>query len=435
MLIFMIFVMLAAERKPEMGMARAVGAQRGNLVQSFMSEGMAYSVIAGAVGAAFGVLRRSRSSSASCRSGSAAAASFITAHVTLRSLVVSYCLGVVVTFITVVISSMKVSARQHRRAPSAAPTTTTAARAARKTNWKWARHWRPGDDRPAARHLVPLPQGLRPRLGVDHRAGRHRSRRLALLGASGGGGGSEFLAGFGFSLIPLCVAQLASYYRAPGRADVDAGRRLPAGATGCSPVEHRAKLLGTSSTGDIEMFLMSGIMVVIGFTLIIVFNARLLTTLFRTGGASKLPRRDDRGGGRRSRSSLTGVVLGNKGDGLGQLLYLFAGVGAIVAAAVVRGRALPAARAGPEDGRRLSAVEPLPHRHDDRDVLADHLLAHRLQHHQRELHGQDGRQGRRRRLERRRDGEPQQPDRRPDRPPCPAPARPVADADRRPPAA
>src|SRR5437762_5599837 len=55
MLIFMIFVMLAAERKPEMGMARAVGAQRGNLVQSFVSEGMAYSLLAGAVGAALGV--------------------------------------------------------------------------------------------------------------------------------------------------------------------------------------------------------------------------------------------------------------------------------------------------------------------------------------------------------------------------------------------
>jgi putative ABC transport system permease protein len=55
MLIFMIFVMLAGERKAEMGMARAVGAQRMNLVQSFLSEGMAYSVIAGALGAALGV--------------------------------------------------------------------------------------------------------------------------------------------------------------------------------------------------------------------------------------------------------------------------------------------------------------------------------------------------------------------------------------------
>jgi putative ABC transport system permease protein len=42
MLIFMIFVMLAAERRAEMGMARAVGAQRGHIVRSFLAEGMAY---------------------------------------------------------------------------------------------------------------------------------------------------------------------------------------------------------------------------------------------------------------------------------------------------------------------------------------------------------------------------------------------------------
>ena len=55
MLIFMIFVMLAAERKAEMGMARAVGAQRGNLVQSFVSEGMAYTLAGRPVGALLGV--------------------------------------------------------------------------------------------------------------------------------------------------------------------------------------------------------------------------------------------------------------------------------------------------------------------------------------------------------------------------------------------
>ena len=137
MLIFMIFVMLAAERKPEMGMARAVGAQRGNLVQSFMSEGMAYSVMAGRGRRR---ARRGRGRSRSCRGHPAVRprqrADFVTAHVTVRSLVVSYCLGVVVTFLTVVISSMKVSA-VNIVAPSAAPRTTTAARMRRKINWKW----------------------------------------------------------------------------------------------------------------------------------------------------------------------------------------------------------------------------------------------------------------------------------------------------------
>ena len=52
----MIFVMLAAERKSEMGMARAVGTKRGHLVQTFLAEGMGYNVLAAMVGCALGVL-------------------------------------------------------------------------------------------------------------------------------------------------------------------------------------------------------------------------------------------------------------------------------------------------------------------------------------------------------------------------------------------
>ena len=52
MLIFLIFVMLAAERKMEMGMVRAVGTKRQHLVQMFVSEGMAYNTAAAAVGCA-----------------------------------------------------------------------------------------------------------------------------------------------------------------------------------------------------------------------------------------------------------------------------------------------------------------------------------------------------------------------------------------------
>jgi putative ABC transport system permease protein len=55
MLIFMIFVMLASERRAEMGMCRAVGAQRGHLVKSFIVEAMAYSLLAGIIGVVAGV--------------------------------------------------------------------------------------------------------------------------------------------------------------------------------------------------------------------------------------------------------------------------------------------------------------------------------------------------------------------------------------------
>ncbi|MGC9307623.1 MAG: FtsX-like permease family protein [Thermoplasmatota archaeon] len=54
-LIVNIFVMLAEERKPEMGMARAVGMQRGQLQRMYMAEGLIYALVASAVGAGFGI--------------------------------------------------------------------------------------------------------------------------------------------------------------------------------------------------------------------------------------------------------------------------------------------------------------------------------------------------------------------------------------------
>jgi putative ABC transport system permease protein len=54
LLIFLIFVMLAAERRGELGIARAIGTRRGHLVQMFTFEGAAYDAIAAAVGAFLG---------------------------------------------------------------------------------------------------------------------------------------------------------------------------------------------------------------------------------------------------------------------------------------------------------------------------------------------------------------------------------------------
>jgi putative ABC transport system permease protein len=108
LLIFMIFVMLAAERKSEMGMARAVGTRRFDLVQTFLSEGMGYNVLAAAVGTGLGIIVAVIITSimASLLSDSNLD---ISPHVTLRSLVVSYSLGVVLTFLTVTFSSWRIS--------------------------------------------------------------------------------------------------------------------------------------------------------------------------------------------------------------------------------------------------------------------------------------------------------------------------------------
>ncbi|HEY6886637.1 MAG TPA: ABC transporter permease, partial [Solirubrobacter sp.] len=54
LLIFLIFVMLSAERRAELGIARAVGTRREHVVQMFVFEGLAYDLGAAAVGAALG---------------------------------------------------------------------------------------------------------------------------------------------------------------------------------------------------------------------------------------------------------------------------------------------------------------------------------------------------------------------------------------------
>ncbi len=107
-LIFLIFVMLAAERKSEMGMARAVGAQRGRLVEMFVFEGTAYDLAAAAVGVALGVVTGLIIAMTLGRAFTDVGLT-IQPSVSLRSLLVSYSLGMLVTFATVVISASRVS--------------------------------------------------------------------------------------------------------------------------------------------------------------------------------------------------------------------------------------------------------------------------------------------------------------------------------------
>ena len=55
LLIFLIFVMLAAERKHELGIARGVGMRRGHLMRMFAFEGAIYALVASAIGSVAGV--------------------------------------------------------------------------------------------------------------------------------------------------------------------------------------------------------------------------------------------------------------------------------------------------------------------------------------------------------------------------------------------
>lgn len=118
LLIFLIFVMLAAERRSEMGIARAVGVQRGHLVQMFVSEGLVYSLAAAALGVLIGLaisfamieyLGSIINSVAGQFGNEVAGILSFQFRVSWRSIVISYSLGVLLTFIVVTISSWRVS--------------------------------------------------------------------------------------------------------------------------------------------------------------------------------------------------------------------------------------------------------------------------------------------------------------------------------------
>jgi putative ABC transport system permease protein len=108
LLIFLIFVMLAAARKSEMGMARAVGTRRNQLIQMFLFEGVVYDLMAAIVGVALGILVTYAIAGvmASVIQGSPID---IRVHVEPRSLAVAFTLGILVTFATVAISAWRVS--------------------------------------------------------------------------------------------------------------------------------------------------------------------------------------------------------------------------------------------------------------------------------------------------------------------------------------
>ena len=113
LLIFLIFVMLAAARRSELGMARAVGAKRWHLVQMFVFEGTAYSLVSGVVGVGLGLLASALIvgiiNQIFAGGGTGADEFQLTRHFEVRSAVVAYSLGMVITFITVGFSAYRVS--------------------------------------------------------------------------------------------------------------------------------------------------------------------------------------------------------------------------------------------------------------------------------------------------------------------------------------
>jgi len=113
MLIVGIFVMLAEERKGEMGMLRAIGLRRRELVYAYYFEGVAYatgSALAGtALGVAVGYLLTYFASIILAGQGIPQRAFLQSFTVTTQSLVIAYVVGFILTLVTVAVACRRAS--------------------------------------------------------------------------------------------------------------------------------------------------------------------------------------------------------------------------------------------------------------------------------------------------------------------------------------
>lgn len=339
LLIFMIFVMLAAERMREMGIARAVGATRANLVQSFVAEGLVYDIFAGIVGVVLGIAAAFVLVIGGMQLVAGDELSFMQSHVTARSLTVSFTLGAVLTFATVVVSSVRISQLNIVTAIRGGGSGERKGRDGRGVRWRWLIAG-------VVMTLIIPPLGiywlLRKAFGIPW---------AWIIGPAGLVGGclliwagqvtnQSFFLTLGVSLLPIAGGAIARTMGVPGRPAWSTAGGLLA-IYWLLPFDPTAYLFGKVTGGGMEMFVLSGIMIVIGFTLVIVYNARLLTALSSSprGATIRRYRTAEVLVGLGVVSAILGLVLSDVGDGLGQLFYLlagFLGAFALLAFAAVR---------------------------------------------------------------------------------------------------
>ena len=110
LLIFLVFILLAASRSTEMGISRAIGMKRTHLTQMFTFEGTAYALAAASLGTLIGVLASYSLVSIGLSALSSEDDGFVIKYsLNMRALALAFSSGMLLTFITVVISSYRVS--------------------------------------------------------------------------------------------------------------------------------------------------------------------------------------------------------------------------------------------------------------------------------------------------------------------------------------
>lgn len=247
LLIVLIFTMLAAERRGEMGMMRAVGGQRRQLIQQFLSEGAGYTLLSGLVGTALGVGAAWVIAGAVGKMTGGFFA--IELYVHPRSLVVAYALGVIITFMAVIFSSWRAS----------------------RLNVVAA--------------LRDIPEIHRPR----------SSKRPLVFGAlaivlgayliyQGETSSNITLFLIGITIVPFAIAAITTWFGISTKWVLTVVGLFVL-AVWAMPSDWFNSIFGDMGTGGIELFLLSGLAMVAASTLIIMQHLNVLLRLVQAAGS------------------------------------------------------------------------------------------------------------------------------------------------------
>jgi putative ABC transport system permease protein len=237
LLIFLIFVMLAAERRGELGIARAVGTQRRHLVQLFLFEGLAYDLLAAAVGVLLGVGVAYGMVLAMAAAFSSAEDFTITYSVKPTTFLLGYASGVLLTLAVVVFSARRVSRMNIVTAIRDLPEPPQ--EKSHRRRWLWA----------AFGLLVGT-----------------------ALGASGISSKDAVVLGLGVSLVILSLVPILQLLGVPERA-VHTGAGLALVLWFVLPI---SRWLFGEMKVNFSIFVLGGLMIVIGASWTIMYNADIL---------------------------------------------------------------------------------------------------------------------------------------------------------------
>src|SRR6184192_1391878 len=244
LLIVNIFVMLAEERKGEMGVARALGMRRKNLVQSFVSEGLLYALLSSVVGMFGGLLIAGVILWGFSQVFQGGFGGGLVLTWTVSDLLTGFAIGFLITMATIGIASFRVS----------------------KLN--------------IVRAIRDIPEP------VPHRSTRRQIAVGAVLVALGALGTISSLATknlilqeAGPSALAIGIAVLTMRITSPRRVFTAAGILMLAWLL--SPWK-----FFSTATADITLFILVGLLLILGGLLIVLFNSEaflaVATRLFRS---------------------------------------------------------------------------------------------------------------------------------------------------------